>query len=232
MFTSLRRAAAVLVASATAALLASPSAAAHIAATLDGTGPGEFGVVTLGVPTEAGKPPTTKIEVRIPDETPLRTVRAEPAAGWKLDIQKRTIDPPLRKSDGTPVNEVVSTVTWTATSGGGIPEGQFQEFALYLGPMPDTDTFALPTTQTFADGTSEAWTERASDADEPEFPVPTVSIERKAEGTVLPVVAWTALGLSVVGLGLGAFAIDRASRRPAGGESSGAPALTGNSEVD
>ncbi|WP_264027919.1 YcnI family protein, partial [Mycolicibacterium insubricum] len=46
-----------------------------------------------------------------------RTVR-EPVAGWTLDIQKRKIDPPLRKDDGTPVNEVVSTVTWTAAPGG------------------------------------------------------------------------------------------------------------------
>lgn len=232
VFTSLRRASGVLFAGAAVALLASPSAAAHIDATLDDTGPGGFGVVTLGVPTESGKPPTTRVEVRIPDETPLRTVRAEPAAGWKLDIQKRKIDPPLRKSDGTPVNEVVSTVTWTATAGGGIPEGQFQQFALYLGPLPDADTLALPTTQTFADGTSEAWAEQTNGGDKPQFPVPTVTIGKKTEGAMLPVIAWTALGLSVVGLGLGAFAIDRASRRTAGGDPSGAPALAGNPEVD
>ncbi len=81
MFTPLRRTAGVLLVSAAVALIFSPSAAAHVDATLDGTGPGGFGVVTLGVPTEAGKPPTTKVEVRIPEETPLRTVRAEPVAG-------------------------------------------------------------------------------------------------------------------------------------------------------
>ena len=143
------------------AMLSSPAAAAHVDAELDGTGPGGFGVVTLGVPTESGKPSTTKVQVRIPDETPLRTVRAEPLAGWTLDIQTRKIDPPLRKDDGTPVNEVVSTVTWTAAAGGGIPQGQFQEFGLYLGPMPDADTLALPTTQTFSDGSTEVWAEAA-----------------------------------------------------------------------
>ena len=227
MFTPLRRTAGVLLVSAAVALIFSPSAAAHVDATLDGTGPGGFGVVTLGVPTEAGKPPTTKVEVRIPEETPLRTVRAEPVAGWTLDIQKRKIDPPLRKDDGTPVNEVVSTVTWTAAPGGGVPQGQFQEFALYLGPMPDADTFALPTTQTFSDGSSEAWTEQNTGGDKPKFPVPTVTIGKQATGGLLPVIAWTALGFSVVGLGLGVFAIDRASRRPAGGDpSSDTQALT------
>lgn len=115
---------------------------------------------------------------------------------------------------------------------GGIPEGQFQQFALYLGPLPDADTLALPTTQTFADGTSEAWAEQTNGGDKPQFPVPTVTIGKKTEGAMLPVIAWTALGLSVVGLGLGAFAIDRASRRTAGGDPSGAPALAGNPEVD
>lgn len=232
MFTSLRRTAGVLMVSAAVTVLTSPSAAAHVDASLDGTGPGGFGVVTLGVPGEAGKPTTTKVEVRIPEETPLRTVRAEPAPGWKLDIQKRKIDPPLRKDDGTPVNEVVSTVTWTAASGGGIPEGQFQEFALYLGPMPDADTLALPTTQTFADGTSEAWTEQPTGGDKPKFPVPTVTIGKTADSGMLPAIAWTALGLSVVGLGLGVFAIDRASRRLAESGPSGGQALDSDSVAE
>jgi hypothetical protein len=93
--------------------------------------------------------------------------------------------------------------------------------------MPDADTFALPTTQTFSDGTSEAWTEQNTGGDKPKFPVPTVTIGQQATGGLLPVIAWTALGLSVVGLGLGVFAIDRASRRPAGGDpSSDTQALT------
>lgn len=232
MFASTRRAAGFLTFSAAIVILASPSATAHVDAKADGAVPGGFGVVTLGVPTETGKPTTTKVEVTIPEETPLRTVRAEPAPGWKLDIQKRKIDPPLRKDDGTPVNEVVSTVTWTATSGGGIPEGQFQEFALYLGPMPDADTFALPTTQTFADGTTEAWTERPSGSEKPKFPVPTVTIGQEAAGGLLPVIAWTALGLSIVGLGLGVFAIDRASRRAAGGDPVGAQTPTSDPTAD
>ena len=229
MFRSVRRTAGFGVVGAVVALITCTPAAAHVDAQFDGSGPGGFGVVTLGVPTEAGKPTTTKVEVRIPDETPLRTVRAEPVAGWTLDIQKRKVDPPLRKDDGTSVNEVVSTVTWTATSGSGIPEGQFQEFALYLGPMPDADTVALPTTQTFSDGTTEAWQEQASGGDKPKYPVPTVTIGQQASGGVLPVISWTALGLSVVGLGIGVFAIDRASRRQSASGSSGAGTAPGTS---
>lgn len=211
MFTSLRRVAGALMVGAVVAVMTSPSTAAHVDAKLDGAGPGGFGVITLGVPTEAGKPATTKVEVRIPDETPLRTVRPQPLAGWKLDITKRKIDPPLLKDDGTPVTEVVSTVTWTATDTD-IPSGQFAQFALYAGPLPDADTLALPTTQTFADGTTEAWTEPATGGEKPKFPVPTVTIAKPAS-SVLPIVAWSALGLSVIALALAVFGIDRASRR-------------------
>jgi len=195
------------------AVTTSPAAAAHVDAKLDGAGPGGFGVITLGVPTEAGKPATTKVEVRIPEETPLRTVRPQPVAGWQLDITKRNIDPPLRRDDGTPVTEVVNTVTWTAT-GTGIPSGQFAQFALYAGPLPDADTLALPTTQTFSDGTTEAWTEPATGGDKPKFPVPTAAITKGASN-VLPIVAWSALGLAVIALALAVFGIDRASRQSA-----------------
>ena len=213
MFTSLRHITGVLMAGTVLSMATSPAAAAHVDAKGDGLSPGGFGVVTLGVPTESGKPPTTTVEVRIPEQTPLRTVRAEPIAGWTVDIQKRKIDPPLRKDDGTPVDEVVSTVTWTAT-GPGIPQGQFQQFNLYVGPMPDADTLALPTTQSFSDGSTEVWAEQPTGGEKPKFPVPSVPIAQKGAGSLLPVISWTALGLSIVALGLGVFAIDRASRRP------------------
>lgn len=206
------------------AIVTSPSAAAHVDAQLDGAGPGGFGVITLGVPTEAAKPATTKVAVRIPDDTPMRTVRPQPLAGWTVDVTKRKIDPPLYKDDGTPVTEVVDTVTWTAT-GPGIPTGQFAQFALYAGPLPDADSLALPTTQTFTDGTTEAWNEPASGGEKPKFPVPTATIAKPAS-SVLPIVAWSALGLSATALALAVFGIDRASRRATGAGSPDAEPLT------
>ncbi|WP_313674676.1 YcnI family protein [Mycolicibacterium sp.] len=209
--TSLRRGAGALLVGGVLAMVTSPSAAAHVDAQLDGAGPGGFGVITLGVPTESGKPETTKVEVRIPDDTPMRTVRPQPLAGWTVEVTKRKVDPPLYRDDGTPVNEVVDRVTWTAT-GAGIPTGQFAQFALYAGPLPDADSLALPTTQTFKDGSTEAWTEPASGGEKPKFPVPTATIAKPASN-LLPVVAWSALGLSATALALAVFGIDRASRR-------------------
>ena len=223
MFTSLRRAAGALMVGGVLAIVTSPSAIAHVDAQLDGAGPGGFGVITLGVPTEAAKPATTKVAVRIPDDTPMRTVRPQPLAGWTVDVTKRKIDPPLYKDDGTPVTEVVDTVTWTAT-GPGIPTGQFAQFALYAGPLPDADSLALPTTQTFTDGTTEVWNEPASGGEKPKFPVPTATIAKPAS-SVLPIVAWSALGLSATALALAVFGIDRASRRASGAGSPDAEPL-------
>lgn len=220
----LRGVAAIVVAAA-AALLASPMAAAHIGAELDGAGPGEFGVVTLVVPTESGKAATVKIQVRIPDDIQLRTVRAESVAGWSIDIENRTI-PPIYKDDGTPVTEVVDSVTWTA-QGPGIPSGQFGQFALYVGPLPDASTLALPTVQTFADGSAEDWSQPVNESDDPEFPAPTVTIGAAPDATggssaLVTAISWAALGFSVIAVALGVYAIDRARSSASAATSSAA----------
>ncbi|BBZ16296.1 YcnI family protein [Mycolicibacterium gadium] len=205
-----------LIVSGVAALLASPSAAAHVDAILEGGGPGETGLITLRVPGESANPATTKVEVRIPDDIQIRTVLAQPVPGWKLDIKKKKTDPPIYRDDGTPVDEVVSSVTWTAT-GQGILPGQFDDFVLEAGPLPDIETLALPTYQTFADGTTDAWTEPVPEGSDPEYPVPSVNLGATSDGAsggtgITSVIAWTALGFAVIAVALGIFSIDRARR--------------------
>lgn len=200
-----------------AALLVSPSAAAHVDAILEGGGPGETGLITLRVPGESANPATTKVEVRIPDDIQIRTVLAQPVPGWKLDIKKKKTNPPIYRDDGTRVDEVVSSVTWTAT-GPGILPGQFDDFVLEAGPLPDVETLALPTYQTFVDGTTDAWTEPVPEGSDPEFPVPFVNVGASSGagssggGGVTSVIAWTALGFAVIAVALGVLSIDRARR--------------------
>ncbi|MDX1884455.1 YcnI family protein [Mycolicibacterium sp. 120270] len=207
----------IFVLSGLAALLASPSATAHVDAILDGGGPGETGLITLRVPGERNKPATTKVEVRIPDDVQIRTVLAQPVPGWRLDIKKKKPNPPMYRDDGTPVDEVVSSVTWTAT-GPGIQRGEFDDFVLEAGPLPDVESLALPTYQTFVDGTTDAWTEPAPEGSDPEFPVPSVNLGASSDvgssagGGMTSVIAWTALGFAVIAVALGIFSIDRARR--------------------
>ena len=173
----------IFVVSSAAALLTSPSATAHVGAYLEGGAPGEIGLITLRVPAESDNPPTTKVEVRIPDDIQIRTVRPQPVTGWQLDIKKKKTNPTIYRDDGTPVDEVVSSVTWTAT-GPGIMPGQFDEFVLEANPMPDVETLTLPTFQTFADGTTDAWTEPAPEGSDPEFPVPSVTVGASADAAL------------------------------------------------
>lgn len=200
-----------------AALLAIPSAAAHVNAYFDGGGPGETGLITLRVPAESDNPPTIKVEVRIPDDVQIRTVRPQPVAGWNIDIKKKKTDPPIYRDDGTRVDEVVSSVTWTAT-GPGIMPGQFDDFVLEANPLPDVQSLSLPTYQTFADGKTDAWTEPAPEGSDPDFPVPTVTIGASSNAAtsggsgMTSVIAWTALGFAVIAVALGIFSIDRARR--------------------
>jgi uncharacterized protein YcnI len=207
----------IFVLSGVAALLTSPSATAHVGAYLEGGAPGEIGLITLRVPAESDNPPTTKVEVRIPDDIQIRTVRPQPVAGWRLDIKMKKTNPTIYRDDGTPVDEVVSSVTWTAT-GPGIMPGQFDEFVLEANPMPDVETLTLPTFQTFADGTTDAWTEPAPEGSDPEFPVPSVTVGASADAVssggsaMTSVIAWTALGFAVIAIALGIFSIDRARR--------------------
>ncbi|MCV7299903.1 YcnI family protein [Mycobacterium barrassiae] len=207
----------IVVLSGVAAMLVSPSAAAHVNAYFEGGGPGETGLITLRVPAEADNPPTVKVEVRIPDDVQIRTVRPQPVAGWSIDIKKKKTDPPIYRDDGTRVDEVVSSVTWTAT-GPGIMPGQFDDFVLEANPLPDLESLSLPTYQTFADGKTDAWTEPAPEGSDPEFPVPTVTIGASSNGATsggsgtTSVIAWTALGFAVIAVALGIFSIDRARR--------------------
>ena len=201
-----------------AVLLASSPAAAHVNAVLDGTvAPGDYAVITLRVPTESGTAATTRVEMSIPDDVVLKTVLVEPVPGWRIDTTKKKIEP-IIEDDGDQVTEVVDSVTWTAT-GPGVPLGQFVQFGLDVGPLPDITTLALPTVQIFSDGTKRAFTEKTTEENsDPESPEPTVTIgaQQGAGGGLSSIVSWTALGLSVIALALGVFAIDRArGSRPA-----------------
>jgi periplasmic copper chaperone A len=199
-----------------AALLFSSPASAHVTAALDGTAaPGDYAMITLRVPTESGTVATTKVEMRIPDDVVLKTVLVEPVPGWRIDTTKKKI-PPIIEDDGDQVTEVVESVTWTAT-GPGVPLGQFVQFGLDVGPLPEISTLALPTVQIFSDGTKRGFTEKTTEENpDPESPEPTVSIGAAQGGGMGSLIAWTALGLSVIALALGVFAIDRArASRPA-----------------
>jgi hypothetical protein len=74
------------------------------------------------------------------------------------------------------VDTVVSEVTWTAIDGG-IRPGQFQDFAVSLGQLPESGELVFNTLQTYSNGMKEAWNEVSTDPSvEPEHPAPILRI--------------------------------------------------------
>ena len=63
---------------------------------------------------------------------------------------------------------------WTAAPGTEIVDGQFQEFEVSAGPLPDAGThLVLPAHQTYTDGTVVDWVDVAEEGgEEPAHPAP------------------------------------------------------------
>jgi uncharacterized protein YcnI len=159
-------------------VLAGP-ASAHV--TIPGTGEkGGFSIVTFSVPNERPDAGTTQVEVQLPQDYPLSFVSVQPKPGWTVETTMRTLDEPV-DAFGEEVTEVVDTVTW---SGGEIEPGQFDTFALSVGPLPeDVDQMLFPTIQTYSSGEEVAWIEETPEGgEEPESPAPVLVLVAADEG--------------------------------------------------
>jgi uncharacterized protein YcnI len=200
-----------------AAVVALPTAAsAHVTlqpGTVEGGG---FAVVSFRVPNERDDASTTKVRVVLPTDHPLGSVQTTPVPGWRVNTEQRTLDEPIELF-GSPVDRVVSQVTWTAT-GVGLGPGQFQDFELSLGRLPESGRLVFDTQQTYAGGERVDWDEVAvGGGAEPEHPAPvlTLSAPPGAEAAATGAEAGSALpvGLSVAALLVSLAALVVAARR-------------------
>ncbi|MEV0296665.1 YcnI family protein [Nocardia sp. NPDC050710] len=143
-------------------LLSGGTAAAHVTADAPGAQQGKYSVVTFRVPTESETASTTALTVTLPN---VKSARTEPIPGWSAKVDRND------KSEAV-------AVTWTADPGApGVGPGQFQRFAISLGPLPKQDTVSFPAKQTYSDGKVVAWDQPIGpDGTEPEHPAPTVTL--------------------------------------------------------
>jgi uncharacterized protein YcnI len=207
---------ALLIALALGALLAlAGPASAHVTVSSTDAAPGGYAVVTFRVPTESATASTTKIVVEVP---PLGSVSVQPTPGWTATTKTSKLATPIKTDDGEQT-EAISQITWTASVAAAIKPGQFQQFAVSLGPLPKAASIAFPAVQYYSDGTVVKWIEKAAPGSsaEPEHPAPTLSLKKAASssepvvktekastagatalGVVALVVAAAALGLALV----------------------------------
>jgi uncharacterized protein YcnI len=166
------------VGSLTAGLLAFPvlAAEAHVSAHADSTTAGSFSQITFRVPNESKSAGTVKFEVQLPSDTPFPSVSAKPLPGWKISIVEAKLPKPV-EDEGTTITKAPRTITWAAQKGTQIGPGEYQEFSISAGPLPDAQEIALPAVQTYSDGEVAEWNQPTpASGEEPEHPAPTIEV--------------------------------------------------------
>ncbi|MFI7071934.1 YcnI family protein [Micromonospora sediminicola] len=228
-------AALTLAAVATAVLGLAGPASAHVTVNPKEGTQGGYGRFAFRVPNESDTASTVKVEVNLPANAPVGSVSTMPVPGWTVAVEKRKVDPPI-EVHGSQLTEAVSKLTFTAAQGGGVKPGEFQEFPVSMGPLPQVDTMVFKVLQTYSDGNVSRWIEEPTPgAEEPENPAPVLTLAAAASaspGASAPAAAaaadddddddsgaGTALGVAglvagLAGLVLGGLAFARTRREP------------------
>ncbi|MCD2465673.1 MULTISPECIES: YcnI family protein [unclassified Streptomyces] len=158
-------------------VLLSGPAFAHVSVQPQGeAAKGGYATVNIKVPNERDNASTVKLEVNFPLDHPLASVMPQPVPGWKAEVTKSKLSKPL-ELHGKTINEAVSKVTWTA-DGSKIGPGQFQQFPLSLGQLPeDADQLVLKAIQTYDNKEVVRWIEEQKEgAEEPQNPAPVLKL--------------------------------------------------------
>jgi uncharacterized protein YcnI len=172
-----------------ATIVAAPAAQAHVTVQPGELEGGGFSVVSFRVPNERDDASTTRLRVTLPEDQPMGSVRTTPLPGWRVTTRTRQLDEPIELF-GEELDSVVSEITWKATDAG-IEPGQYVDFDLSIGQLPESGELAFQARQTYSSGEQVDWNEVAVGDAEPEHPAPVLSLTPPApeEGTADPAAA-------------------------------------------
>ncbi|WP_405932286.1 YcnI family protein [Streptomyces sp. NBC_00827] len=176
--TTLRRAGLVAGLAAAGVLAAAGAAFAHVTVHPESYAKGATdGVLTFRVPNEEDTASTTKVQVFLPTDHPVLGVLVTPEEGWTPEVTTTKLKTPVKTDDGT-ITDAVSEITWT---GGRIRHGEYQDFNVAFGQLPDdVEQLTFKTLQTYSDGSVVRWIEEAEQGgDEPENPAPVLTLTAK-----------------------------------------------------
>lgn len=167
---------------ASAVLLLSVPAFAHVSVTAEGeAAKGGYATVNFKVPNEMDDASTNKLEISFPKDHPLASVMTQDVPGWTAKVTKSKLDKPL-EMHGEKIDEAVSKVTWTA-DGKGVRPGTFQKFPLSIGALPeDADELVFKAVQTYDNKEVVRWIEpQQKGQEEPEHPAPALPLTAASE---------------------------------------------------
>ncbi|MFI9103878.1 YcnI family protein [Streptomyces fildesensis] len=161
-----------------ALLMAAVPAFAHVSVTPSSAPKGGYSTVAFKVPNERDNASTIKVEVNLPADHPIASVSTQAVPGWKVEVTKTKLAKPMTMH-GKQVTEAVTKITW---SGGTIEPGQFQQFPVSFGPLPDdTDQLVFKALQTYSNNEVVRWIEEEkAGAAEPANPAPALKLTAAA----------------------------------------------------
>ncbi|MFI6106856.1 YcnI family protein [Streptomyces sp. NPDC051310] len=163
-------------------VLLSGTAFAHVSVQPQGeAAKGGYATVSFKVPNERDNASTVKLEVSLPAEHPLASVSTQPVPGWQAQVTKAKLAKPL-EVHGKRITEAATKITWTA-AGSKIAPGEFQQFTVSLGRLPeDTDRLVFKALQTYDNKEVVRWIEEPKDgAEEPETPAPVLKLSAASD---------------------------------------------------
>ncbi|RST17846.1 DUF1775 domain-containing protein [Streptomyces sp. WAC05374] len=158
-------------------VLLSGTAFAHVSVQPQGeAAKGGYATVNFKVPNERDNASTVKVEVTLPADAPMASVMPQPVPGWTVTVDKAKLAKPL-EVHGKKITEAPSKITWTA-AGSKIGPGQFQQFPVSLGQLPENaDQLVFKALQTYDNKEVVRWIEEPKDgAPEPETPAPVLKL--------------------------------------------------------
>ena len=157
-----------------AAMLLAPPVSAHVTVAPAQVAAGAFDELTFRCPNERPTAATTKLVVQLPEAHPIMLVSVRPVPGWHAIVTKRKLVHPFHGGHGD-ITETVDTITW---SGGTIRPGEYQDFAILAGPMPQgVRTLIFKALQTYSNGEIVRWIELRSPGEpEPAHPAPSLHL--------------------------------------------------------
>jgi len=166
-----------LAAAAVGVLAFAAPAAAHVTVQPGEAPGGSYSRFDFRVPNESDEAATVQLEVNFPEDAPLASVRTIAVPGWTAETEIRDLDTPV-EVHGREITEAVSKITWKADSDeDGIQPGQFAEFGVSVGPLPEEGVLIFKVIQLYSDGAESAWIdEPTEDGSEPAEPAPVLTI--------------------------------------------------------
>ncbi|WP_144119293.1 YcnI family protein [Catellatospora sichuanensis] len=173
------RAGVVTVAAAAMIGLSAVPAAAHVTVNPKEATVGGYARLTFRVPNEKDAASTVKVEVALPEDAPFASVSVKPTPGWTVVVEKRKLTTPIKSHDRE-ITEAASKITWTADAASAVKPGQFQEFDVSAGPVPEVSQVVFKALQTYSDGEVVRWIEEPKPGAEVEHPAPVLKVLPKA----------------------------------------------------